>query len=140
MIKSGTRSSGHDPLQPVSPVRGGRSIPSETPEVEHQIRRWLHELQHSIIKHNRAQIAEKVGSLSKANVVELAETVSRHRANYLREVLQLESTRASAENPEIALTALIKKREVYEEVLKGFEALRYAIERGYVMLEDIGES
>jgi len=65
----------------------------------------------------------------------MGEAISICRANYLKSVLEMSKT----DDGSLAtrLTDGVKKqRMLYEESMAGFSALRHALERGYVVVND----
>lgn len=95
---------------------------------------FLNEVEQTIMLANREVIHQDIPHISKDTVLGLAVTVSKVRAGYLKAVLAEASKREAAFGSD-AVKAVKAKREQYEEAVKAFEALRHAIERGYVELD-----
>ena len=88
---------------------------------------------------NREIIHEKIPEITKDSFLKFAVMTSRVRADYLESVFNL--VEAGPAMPEgSAFTDLKRKREQYEEAVEAFEALKRAIERGYVDIATEGES
>ena len=97
------------------------------------IRRLMNELEHTIKITNSEKISEVAGDVSKDAFVNVAASVAQLRANYLSEVLKLQSgDDLSGE----ALSTLKELRSMYEEAMQGFSALQHALNRGYFSLVD----
>lgn len=97
------------------------------------IRRMFQEIEHSIKAINREKISEITGDVSKQAFINVASTTARLRAHYLAKVIELEST----DNIKPAdISTLRGSRLMYEEALKGFNALQHALVRGYFNLMD----
>jgi len=75
--------------------------------------------------------------LNKESILTFAATVGRLRASYLSASVQM-SVNEQVEQPDTTyIEDLRKKREMYEEAKTASEALRDAIERGYIEVEDL---
>jgi len=94
-------------------------------------RRFLDEVENGIRMVNREIIHEKIPDLTKDRFLKFAVMVSRLRADYMAAAFEL--VEASAQVPDDDVMRGLKiKREKYDEAVHAFEALRRAIERGYV--------
>ena len=94
-------------------------------------RRFLDEVENGIRMVNREIIHEKIPDVTQDRFLKFAIMVSRLRADYLAAAFELVDT--SAHLPEDGTMASLKaKREKYDEGIHAFEALRRAIEKGYV--------
>ena len=98
---------------------------------------FMKEIESAIMVANREVIHQHIPPLSKDSVLGFAVSVSRVRAEYLKAVL-VESHKREGGFSETAAKALKVKREQYEEAVQAFEALKHAIEMGYVELEPPG--
>lgn len=99
-------------------------------------KRFLGEIEQGIRLANREIIHSRIPKLSRDGILQLAIVVGRLRARYLEAALAL-GISESVDHPEADhIHELRTRREMYEEALKGFDALRHAIERGYI---DAGE-
>ena len=96
---------------------------------------FLHEVEQAIMVANREVIHRDISPITKEMVLGLAVSVSKVRAVYLKAVLT-EASKREAAFSEATIASIRAKREQYEEAVKAFEALRHAIERGYVDLAD----
>ena len=94
-------------------------------------RRFLDELEHGIRMVNREIIHEKIPEITKDYFLKMAVMTSRERAEYLGAAFELVETSSLVPSEEV-VAELRAKRERYEEAVEAFEALKRAIERGYV--------
>ncbi len=100
-------------------------------------KRFLGEIEQGIRLANRELITKKIPGLNKDSILSFAVTVGRLRASYLSAAVQM-SVNEQGEQPDTAyIEDLKRKREMYEEARSGFEALRDAIEKGYIDVEDL---
>jgi hypothetical protein len=97
-------------------------------------RRMFQEFEQAIRESNRTAITGATGGVGKEHVLRVAITVSRLRARYLKEVLNLSADSGDRALDPTAVLDLRQMREAYEEALHGFSALRHALERGYIEL------
>ncbi|MDA1131708.1 MAG: hypothetical protein O2905_00590 [Proteobacteria bacterium] len=74
--------------------------------------------------------------MTKERILRVAAAVSKLRARYLAEVIRLGDTKAGASLDPTSSLDLGELREAYEEALAGFGALRHALERSYITLDD----
>jgi len=91
-------------------------------------RRFLDEVEVSVRAANREIIHEKVPRFTRDSFFRVAVSVARLRASYLLAVTTLDWQRAS----ETGIRDIGRLRTMYEEAREGLDALRYAIEVGYV--------
>jgi hypothetical protein len=93
------------------------------------LKKMLAYLDKSIRLVNREIIHKQIPGLTRERFIELAASVAKLRADYLKSAMEcfLEDDAASAD-----LDALREKRALYEEGVKAYEALHRAIERGYI--------
>ena len=104
-------------------------------EREVQVRRMLQGFEHKIVEINKRNIREITGEIGEHDFLLLAEAISVCRARYLKEVLSMTSPRNGG--PKIELSdRLLEKRNAYQEAMRGFNALKHALQRGYFVLKD----
>ncbi len=99
------------------------------------VQRFLQRFEHEIVNVNRKHIGEITGEINKQDVLKIGESVSICRANYLKSVLEM------ARNDDVSQVVVRagdakRQRLLYEETMAGFAALRHALERGYVVVND----
>lgn len=85
---------------------------------------------------NAQAIGAAAGNISKDDLLRVAISVSRFRANYLAAVLRLAKLSGTELPAASEIAELRRVRLVYEEGLEGFGALRHALGRGYFTLTD----
>lgn len=113
--------------------------PSDTPSDTHSAdykdlmeqKRFLSEVEQGIRLANREVIHSRIPEITKNTVLSFSVAVASLRARYLEEAFRIGSVQGSTPDQE-EIKALKISREMYEEARDAFEALRYAIERGYV--------
>lgn len=99
------------------------------------VQRLMQRFEHEIVEVNRRHIGEITGEIGENDVLKMGEAISICRANYLKTVLDV----AKNEDGNLAegLTNKVRnQRLLYQETMLGFEALRHALERGYVVIGD----
>lgn len=99
------------------------------------VQRLMQRFEHEIVEVNRRHIGEITGEIGENDVLKMGEAISICRANYLKTVLDV----AKNEDGNLAegLTNKVRnQRLLYQETMLGFEALRHALERGYVVISD----
>jgi len=94
-------------------------------------RRFLDEVENGIRMVNRELIHENIPDITQDRFLKFAVMVSRLRASYLAAAFELVDSGAQIPDDDI-IADLRSKRERYDESVQAFEALRRAIERGYV--------
>ena len=95
-------------------------------------KRFLDEIERGIRFANSEIIHQKIPMLGKDNILAFAVAVGRLRANYLEAAFRLgQDETGEMPAPEI-IEELKRRRELYQEARMAFEALREAIERGYI--------
>jgi hypothetical protein len=99
--------------------------------------RFLDEIEQGIRFANRELINKQIPNLSKERILSLAVSVGRLRARYLEAAFRLGAEDHGDLPSTEKLEALARCRENYEEARLAFEALRYAIERGYVDVQEL---
>ena len=97
-------------------------------------KRFMNEIEQGIRIANREIIHTRIPPLEKDTVLSFAVTIARLRARYLETVFRCASDDKGEPLDPSEITQLRTHREAYEEAKMAFEALRYAIERGYVDL------
>ncbi|MFT5504031.1 MAG: hypothetical protein ACI8XC_001746 [Gammaproteobacteria bacterium] len=98
-----------------------------------QIRRLLQEFEHKVVDINKRKIREIAGEINEDDFLKMAELIAVCRARYLKAVLQISSTGEEFLDDHIN-DSLQQHRRSYLEAMQGFNALRHALERGYVVL------
>lgn len=93
--------------------------------------RFTEEIEMALRAANREIIGKDIPELNKESFFRLAVSVAKLRADYLKAVLGVDW-----EDAGLDIGAVQRKRALYEEASKAFEALERIIERGYV---DIAE-
>ncbi len=102
---------------------------------EVSVQRLLQQFEHQIVSVNRHHISEITGEIGKNDILKLGEAISVCRARYLKAVLDM----AKTEDVNLAMQLseeVSNQRLIYEETMLGFAALRHALERGYVVVND----
>lgn len=95
-------------------------------------KRFLNEIEQGIRVANREIIHAHIKDLNKDTVLSFAVAIARLRARYLDAAFRAASTDKGQPLDQSQVTQLRTHREAYDEAKKAFEALRYAIEQGYV--------
>jgi hypothetical protein len=98
-------------------------------------KRFLNEIEQGIRIANREIIHKRLPALDKDTVLAFAVAIARLRARYLEAAFRAADTDKGEPLDQSEVSALRLHREAYEETKVAFEALRYAIERGYVDVE-----
>ena len=91
---------------------------------------FLEEIEQGIEMANQEIIHASIASLGRERFLKFAVTVAKLRAQYLLAAFQLFV--GESEPDPAGVAKLREKREMFEEALSAFEALRRAIEKGYV--------
>lgn len=100
-------------------------------------KRFLGEIEQGIRIANREIIHQRIPSLSMEKILAFAVSIGRLRARYLEEAFRL-GVADDGEPPNRAeIHELKTRREMFEEARHAFEALREAIEKGYVDIEGL---
>jgi hypothetical protein len=95
-------------------------------------RRLFQKLEQLIRESNRKEISEHTGGVSEADLTKVAQLVSHLRADYLSFIFSI----CHSEIDINQVNTLHRKRLIYEELLRGFGALRHAVSRGYISIEN----
>ena len=98
----------------------------------HDQKRFLGEIEQGIRLANREIIHGRIPGLSKETILTFAVAVGRLRARYLQAAMRISVNEAGDPPEDAEIAELRAKREMYEEARLGFEALRDAIEKGYI--------
>lgn len=100
-------------------------------------KRFLGEIEQGIRQSNRQIIHQRIPSLNKETVLAFALAIGRLRARYLEAAFQLGVAEDGDPPNRAEIQELKTRREMFEEARHAFEALRDAIERGYVDIEGL---
>lgn len=99
--------------------------------------RFLEEIEQGTRFANREIIAERIPALTRDNILSFAVAVGRLRARYLETAFKL-GVDESGEAPHTPQVEELKhRREMYEEARHAFDALRDAIEKGYIDVREL---
>ncbi len=99
--------------------------------------RFLEKIERGIRVANREIIHKLIPSVNKETILAFAVAIGRLRARYLKAAFDL-GVNENGEAPERAEVEELKtRREMYEEARSAFEALREAVERGYLDVGDL---
>lgn len=105
-----------------------------------QQKRFLNDIEQGIRIANREIIHARIPELTTDSVLAFAVAIARVRARYLEAAFQAADMDNAAPLDQDMIDKLRTHREAYEEAKLAFEALRYAIERGYVDVKLDGKS
>lgn len=95
-------------------------------------KRFLNEIEQGIRLANREIIHTRITEITKDKVLAFSIAVARLRAQYLEAAFRIGGAEHGDPPDHKEIQALKTHREMYEEARAAFEALRYAIEQGYV--------
>jgi hypothetical protein len=98
-------------------------------------KRFLNDIEQGIRIANREIIHKRIPALNKDTVLAFAVAIARARTRYLEAAFRAAATDKGEPLDQGEVNQLRAHRESYEETKKAFEALRYAIEQGYVDVE-----
>ncbi|MFC1672759.1 hypothetical protein ACFL12_01285 [Pseudomonadota bacterium] len=98
-------------------------------------KRFINDIEQGIRIANREIIHSRIEALDKDTVLAFAVAIARLRARYLDAAFRAAQTDKGEPLDQSEVQALRTHREAYEETKLAFEALRYAIEQGYVDVE-----
>jgi hypothetical protein len=101
-------------------------------------KRFLGEIEQGIRFANREIIHKQIPHLTKDGVLAFAVAVGRLRARYLEAAFRLGRDEHGDAPDKAEIAELKSRREMYEEARNAFDALRDAIEKGYVEVAEIG--
>ena len=103
---------------------------------EHKAKqRYFSETEQGIRIANQEVIHRKIPHLDQESALTFAVCVARLRASYLQAALEICGGAEGDEPDAAAIEGLRQKREIFEEARAAYEALRHAIDVGYI---DIG--
>lgn len=102
---------------------------------EFDLQRLLQRFEHEIVDINRKHISEITGEINKKDILKIGEAISICRANYLKSVIEMANVEDGSLEGRLTDDVRIN-RQLYEETMAGFAALRHALERGYVIVND----
>lgn len=107
--------------------------------MDNDVRRqqFLKSMEPAIAEANRGAIHAKMPILDRETFHRFAVSVARARAHYLEESIKFAGRVQGGELSNAEVQRLGDLRRNYEEVLKAYEALSHALERGYVKVEEI---
>lgn len=100
--------------------------------------RFMGEVEQGIRFANRQIIHQRIPSLNKETILQFAVAIGRLRARYLEAAFSLGVNEDGDPPDQAEINELKMRREMFEEARNAFDALREAIERGYVDVEGIG--
>ena len=106
-------------------------MPSKNTNRQH----FLLELEQGIKLTNREVIHQRFPPVSSDSILSFAVAVAKLRAQYLESAFAFSNIEHPDQSSDEEVSNLRKNRERYEEARDAFEALRQAIDRGYVDLE-----
>lgn len=101
-------------------------------------KRFLGEVEQGIRFANREIIHQRIPSLSKDTILSFAVAAGRLRARYLEAAFKLGVNEDGDPPDQAEINELKNRREMYLEAREAFEALREAIEKGYIDVEGLG--
>lgn len=101
-------------------------------------KRFLSEIEQGIRFANREIIHKLITPLHKDDILAFAVAVGRLRGRYLEAALKLASGERGDAPDQSEIKEIRSRREAFEETRNAFEALRDAIEKGYVIVESVG--
>jgi len=104
-------------------------------EREMQVRRMLQRFEHKIVEINKRNIREITGEIGEEDFLMLAEVISVCRAHYLKEALRMATSKDGKMKIELS-ESLLEKRNAYKEAMRGFKALKHALQRDYFVLKN----
>jgi hypothetical protein len=100
-------------------------------------KRFLGEIEQGIRLANRELIHKKIPELNKDSILSFAVAVGRLRATYLEMAVNMSVGEHGDPPDQSYIDELHRKRQMFEEARIAFEALRDAIEKGYIDVEDL---
>ena len=99
-------------------------------------KRFLGEIEQGVRLANREIIHKHIPPLTREGVLTFAVAVGRLRARYLQVAFNLGVNEHGDPPDQSEIDELRRRREMFEEARSAFEALREAIVRGYVDVEE----
>ncbi|MAF50105.1 MAG: hypothetical protein QGH73_18720 [Rhodospirillales bacterium] len=100
-------------------------------------KRFLAEVEQGIRLANRELIHKRIPELNKDKILSFAIAVGRLRARYLAAAVNMSVNEAGESPDKDYIEDLRQKRQAYEEARVGFDALRDAMEKGYIDVEEL---
>ena len=94
--------------------------------------RFLEEVERGIREANLEVIHERISPITPENLLPFATCVARLRARYLEAAFKFTEKNSGDTLEDSEIEELRRHRTAFEEARDAFEALRHAIERGYV--------
>ncbi len=101
-------------------------------------KRFLGEIEQGIRFANREIIHKHIPTLRKDDILAFAVAVGRLRGRYLEAALKLGAGERGEAPDQSEINEIRARREAFDEARDGFEALRDAIEKGYVTVDTKG--
>ncbi len=98
--------------------------------------RFLLEIEQRIRETNRTVIHERIPPITAENLLPFSVSVARLRARYLEAAFKFAEKASGDPIEDSEVADMRRQRQTYEEARDAFEALRHAIERGYVEIGD----
>jgi hypothetical protein len=102
-------------------------------------KRFLGEIEQGIRRANREIIHQRIPELNKDTILSFAVAVGRLRARYLEAAFKIGVDEHGDAPEQAQIDEIRRRREMFEEARAAFDALRYAIERGYIDVEGLSE-
>jgi len=100
---------------------------------------FLGEIEQAIRLANRKIIRRRIPSLDKEAILKLAVSIAKLRGHYLEAAFKM-AARDDGERPSVEdVNELRERRQAFEEARSAFDALRDAVEKGYLPIQG-GES
>ncbi len=102
-----------------------------------EFKRFSDDIEQAIRFANREIIHKRIPNLCRDDILSFAVTVGRLRARYLEAAFKLAVNEHGDPPNQAEITELKTRREMFEEGKSAFEALSYAIERGYIDVKEL---
>ncbi|MCW8915588.1 MAG: hypothetical protein OQK24_07010 [Magnetovibrio sp.] len=99
-------------------------------------KRFLNDIEQGIRIANREIIDKRIPVVTRDTVLSFAVAIARLRARYLEAAFRAADSDRGEPLDQSEVAQLRKHREAYEECKAAFGAMRYAIEQGYVAVEE----
>ncbi|MCH8037201.1 MAG: DUF1028 domain-containing protein [Proteobacteria bacterium] len=121
--------------------RSARKMPDGISDRQHlraeQI--FFEELEQGIRTANREIIGARIPDLNKDTIHAMAVMVGRLRASYLEMAFKMSAAGSGTEPDASFVEGLRTRRQMFEEARDAYEALRRAVERGYIEIPGIAD-
>lgn len=98
---------------------------------------FLGEVEQAIRFANTELIHKQIPNLNKDTILAFAVQVGKLRANYLEAAFNVGLNDGSGAPTDVVIDDIKRKRELFEVAREAFDALRDAIEKGYVEIKDL---